>query len=119
MSDYYILLEVSPEASQEEIKRSYRRLARMHHPDLNAEALDIHIKRLNEAYGVLRDPKKRAAYDAERAEEARRIAILRLQQQKMVELKRRRAQAQREKKMTWAEGVVGFVRELKKEMRDD
>lgn len=119
MTDYYAILEVSPTASQAEIKGSYRRLARIHHPDLNAEALDTHIKRLNEAYAVLRDPQKRAAYDVERAEEARRAAELRLQQQRIAELKRRREQAQKEKKMTWVQGIAGFVRELKKEMRDD
>jgi curved DNA-binding protein CbpA len=119
MPDYYTILEVSPTASEAEIKRSYRRLARMHHPDLNAQALDVHIKRLNEAYAVLRDPQKRAAYDAQRAEEARKAAALRLQQQRIAELKRRRAQAQKEKKMTWAQGIAGFVRELKKEMKDD
>jgi curved DNA-binding protein CbpA len=119
MPDYYTILEVSPTASQADIKRSYRRLARIHHPDLNAEALDVHIKRLNEAYAVLRDPHKRAAYDAERAEEARSTAALLLQQQKMADLQRRRAQAQKKKKMTWARGIGEFVRELRKEMKDD
>ncbi len=108
MPDYYTILEVSPTATVAEIKRSYRRLARLHHPDLNQQALDTHIKRLNEAYEVLRDPVKRAAYDAQRAEEKRRAA-----------LRRQEEQARREPEMTWMEGIVGFVKELKKGLKDD
>jgi curved DNA-binding protein CbpA len=107
-ANYYALLEVTPNASTTEIKRAYRRLARLHHPDLNTQAQDAHIKRLNEAYAVLIDPHKRAAYD-----EQRRQARLR------AEAAHRQQQAQREPKMTWTEGVIGFVRELKKGMRDD
>ncbi len=108
MPDYYALLEVSPTATTLEIKRSYRRLARLHHPDLNKQALDTHIKRLNEAYEVLRDPLRRAEYDEQCAEE-KRLAALRYQQEKI----------KREPEMTWAEGIVGFVRELKKGLQDE
>ncbi|TMC62646.1 MAG: hypothetical protein E6J21_05890 [Chloroflexota bacterium] len=48
-TDYYAVLDVSPSATQSEIKRSYRRLARKYHPDLNQQARDQHIKLLNEA----------------------------------------------------------------------
>jgi curved DNA-binding protein CbpA len=102
MQDYYKILEVSPTATSGEIKRSYRRLARLYHPDLNQKALDSHIKRLNEAYEVLRDPVKRAVYDERRAEAALRA-----------KLRRQQAQAKREPEMTWMEGVFGFVNELK------
>ncbi len=112
MPDYYAILEVSPAATAAEIKRSYRRLARLHHPDLNQQALDIHIKRLNEAYEVLRDPLKRAAYDQQRAEEKRRAA-------ERAALRRQQKQARRGPEMTWAEGIVGFVREFKKGLQDD
>ncbi len=112
MPDYYAILEVSPAATAAEIKRSYRRLARLHHPDLNRQALDIHIKRLNEAYEVLRDPLKRAAYDQRRAEEKRRAAA-------RATLRRQQEQARREPEMTWAEGIVGFVREFKKGLQDE
>ena len=61
--NYYDLLEVSPSATLAEIRRSYHRLARLHHPDLNKQALDTHIKHLNLAYQTLRDPHKRAIYD--------------------------------------------------------
>lgn len=112
MPDYYSILEVSPTATATEIRRSYRRLARLHHPDLNQQALDIHIKRLNEAYEVLRDPLKRAAYDQQRAEEKRRAS-------ERAALRRKQKQARREPEMTWAEGIVGFVREFKKGLQDE
>ncbi len=72
MLDYYAILEVSSSATTTEVKKSYRRLARLHHPDLNQDALDTHIKRLNEAYEVLRDPMKRAAYDMQLREKKQR-----------------------------------------------
>ena len=112
MPDYYAILEVSPTATATEIRRSYRRLARLHHPDLNQQALDIHIKRLNEAYEILRDPLKRAAYDQQRTEEKRRAA-------ERAALRRKQEQARREPEMTWAEGIVGFVREFKKGLQDE
>ena len=112
MPDYYAILEVSPTATQAEIRRSYRRLARLHHPDLNQQALDIHIKRLTEAYAVLRDPRKRAAYDQQCAVEKRSAA-------ERAALRRQQEQARREPEMTWAEGIVGFVREFKKGLQDE
>ena len=112
MQDYYKVLEVPPEATTTEIKRSYRRLARLHHPDLNQQALDDHIKRLNAAYEVLRDPVKRAKYDALRREEEERASEL-------AELRRKQAQARQEAKMTWVEGMFGFVRELRKALKDE
>lgn len=112
MQDYYAILEVSPTATLAEIKRSYRRLARLHHPDLNKQTLDTHIKRLNEAYEVLRDPVKRAVYDEQRAEEKRQEAT-------RAALRRQQEQAKREAEMTWAEGIVGFVRELKKGLKEE
>ena len=111
MQDYYAILEVSSSANATEIKKSYRRLARLHHPDLNQNARDTHIKRLNEAYEVLRDPKKRAVYDAQQRE-------LQRQAEALAAIKRRQ-QVKREPEMTWVEGIIGFVRELKKEMRDE
>lgn len=63
--DYYAVLGVSREASAEEIKKAFRKLARKHHPDVatdkkNAEAK---FKEINEAYEVLSDPEKRKKYD--------------------------------------------------------
>jgi len=103
--DYYNILEVSPSATLAEIKRSYHRLARLHHPDLNKQALDSHIKHLNEAYQVLRDPQKRAAYDEQLAAAQRQAAL--------------QAQANREAEMTWTEGLFGFVNELKKGLKEE
>ena len=112
MMDYYAILEVSPSATTTEIKRSYRRLARLHHPDLNQDALDTHIKRLNAAYEVLRDPLKRTAYDEQRAEEKRHAAHQAAYQP-------RQERTKRKPEMTWAEGLVGFVNEFKKGLKDE
>jgi curved DNA-binding protein len=64
-SDYYQVLNVSPEASSEEIKRAYRKLALQTHPDRNPgdARAEEHFKQINEAYGVLSDPQKRTQYD--------------------------------------------------------
>jgi curved DNA-binding protein len=62
--DYYQTLGVAREASAEDIKRAYRKLARKYHPDLNKGAdAEASFKELGEAYEVLKDPEKRAAYD--------------------------------------------------------
>ena len=103
MNDYYAMLEVPATASAAEIRRAYHRLARKYHPDLNGPLPDNdqRIKHLNEAYTILSDPTTRAAYDAARAD---------------------RPQFQtrpQEPRMTWAEGVVGFVRELRKALREE
>ncbi len=62
--DYYKVLGVEAGAGEAEIKTAYRRLARKYHPDVSKEAgAEDKIKSVNEAYEVLRDAKKRAAYD--------------------------------------------------------
>lgn len=63
--DYYKTLNLSEDASKDEIKRAYRKLARKYHPDVNKEvAAEIKFKEINEAHEVLSDPEKRKAYDA-------------------------------------------------------
>ncbi|MBZ4187773.1 DnaJ C-terminal domain-containing protein [Niabella beijingensis] len=80
--DYYKVLGISKDASADDIKKAYRKLARKHHPDLNPddkEAVKL-FQQINEAHEVLSDPEKRKKYDqygadwkhADQFEEARR-----------------------------------------------
>jgi curved DNA-binding protein len=64
--DYYDVLGVSRSATQKEIGAAFRKLARKHHPDLNAgdKQAEARFKELSEAHEVLSDPKKRSLYDA-------------------------------------------------------
>jgi molecular chaperone DnaJ len=64
VNDFYVLLGVSRDASEADIKKAYRKLAMEYHPDRNSEpAAEARFKEITEAYEVLRDPQKRAAYD--------------------------------------------------------
>jgi len=62
--DYYKTLGVAKKASQDEIQKAYRKLARKFHPDINKDPdTEIRFKEINEAYEVLKDPAKREKYD--------------------------------------------------------
>ncbi len=61
MEDYYSVLGVSRQATKEEIKKAYRKLAHKHHPDKGGD--EAKFKKINEAYQVLSNEKKRAQYD--------------------------------------------------------
>jgi molecular chaperone DnaJ len=65
MADFYSVLEVPRTASDDDIKKAYRKLAMKYHPDRNDGSKDAEeqFKAITEAYDVLRDPQKRAAYD--------------------------------------------------------
>src|SRR5688572_33413016 len=63
--DFYEVLGVNRDASDEDIKKSYRKLAMKHHPDRNPDnpKAEEHFKEAKEAYEVLSDSQKRAGYD--------------------------------------------------------
>jgi len=64
MKDYYKILQISPQANNEQIKRSFRALAKTYHPDKNkSEDAEQKFKMINEAYQVLSDPATRERYD--------------------------------------------------------
>src|SRR5687768_18563003 len=65
MADYYSVLGVARDASEDDIEKSYRKLAMQFHPDRNngSGEAEERFKEITEAYDVLRDPNKRAAYD--------------------------------------------------------
>jgi molecular chaperone DnaJ len=67
MKDYYQILGVSKTATEQEIKKAYRKLAVLHHPDKNPnnqKEAEEKFKEISEAYSTLSDPNKRAQYDA-------------------------------------------------------
>ena len=62
--DYYKVMGIARDASQDDVKRAYRKLARKYHPDVSKEKdAEEKFKELQEAHEVLKDPEKRAAYD--------------------------------------------------------
>src|SRR4051812_17802827 len=67
--DFYAVLGVDSDATADEVKKAYRKLARQHHPDANAgdPAAERRFKEVGEAYAVLADPEQRKQYDAVRA----------------------------------------------------
>jgi curved DNA-binding protein CbpA len=129
MQDYYAVLGVAPTASPAEIRRAYLRLVRRYHPDAHRgghgwqmppaqqAANEQRMKLINEAYAVLRDPRRRAAYDARYAA----VHPLRASRRAEPESAQRRSASQEAlaSEMTWLEGLIGFVRELKRELREE
>ena len=63
--DYYEVLGLSKGASEDELKKAYRKLAKQYHPDVNPgdKNAESKFKEINEAYGILSDPEKKARYD--------------------------------------------------------
>jgi curved DNA-binding protein CbpA len=71
-ADYYTLLGVEPDATLAQIKRAYRKLARLHHPDTNPgdPQAAARFRQITEAYDTLSDPGRRQAYDQTRPKTA-------------------------------------------------
>ncbi|NLW58686.1 MAG: J domain-containing protein, partial [Bifidobacterium pseudolongum subsp. globosum] len=63
-ADYYETLGVERTASEEDIKRAYRKMSRKYHPDIAGPEFEEKFKEVNTAYEVLSDPDKRRMYDA-------------------------------------------------------
>jgi molecular chaperone DnaJ len=74
--DYYATLGVARDASAEDLKKAYRKLAMQHHPDRNPgdKQAEAKFKEVNEAYDVLKDDQKRAAYDRSATRHSSRAA---------------------------------------------
>lgn len=67
LADHYRILEIKPNATQQEVKGAYRRLARTYHPDVNAGAYaEARFREIKEAYDVLSNAARRKQYDEER-----------------------------------------------------
>ena len=64
--DYYKILGIGPEANEKEIKLAYYKMAKLHHPDLNAGKSNNEFKEMTNAYDILSDPKKKEEYDTYR-----------------------------------------------------
>jgi len=69
MIDYYSVLNLNENSSDDEIKKSYRKLALLYHPDknINNHEAELKFKEINEAYTILSDPKKKRNYDSSRS----------------------------------------------------
>lgn len=66
--DYYSILSVDPEATEDEIRNAFRALARKHHPDVSADPKSAQqFIQIHEAYEILRDPEQRKTYDLRKA----------------------------------------------------
>ena len=65
MKDYYSILGLNDKATEEEIKKTYRQLAKEYHPDKNPDGADK-FKEISEAYETLSDPQKKSAYDGQK-----------------------------------------------------
>ena len=65
LNDLYVVLEVVRSATEDDIKKAFRKLARRYHPDINPgdTLAEEHFKRISEAYEILSDPLKREFYD--------------------------------------------------------
>ncbi|CAG0942391.1 partial Chaperone protein DnaJ, partial [Anaerolineae bacterium] len=101
--NYYKILQIDPSADPEVVQAAYRRLAQKYHPDANTSSDATRwMQELNEAYEVICDPVKRAAFDRQRADRKRRRAEdqrqaehERQQKAQATEQKRRQEEAQR------------------------
>lgn len=74
LPNYYSILRIPADASAEEIRTAYRRMARQHQPDAGGRSEDLQA--VQQAYDVLSDPARRRQYDAEQASHVRRAVVV-------------------------------------------
>lgn len=111
--DYYAVLGVPRSATVTQIKEAYRRLVRRYHPDVNRDAYDdARMKQINEAYKILSNMSRRTAYDIQMLEEMRSALIREM-------LLHQREELQKADRITWKEGMAGFVHELRKGLQGE
>ena len=106
--DYYEVLGVSPDSSTEEIKTAFRKKAMEHHPDRTPNKDDSEMKRVNEAWEVLSNPRVREQYDSLRLEDPK-------EKPWWQRTKREREQEEREEQKK-KEKLIVFVKEIKSKL---
>lgn len=112
MEDLYSILEVSPQASIQQFKESYKRLALVTHPDKNSSATATsESQRLNDAYNVLTDATTRATYDRDRDDENKKHKIA-AKAREYTKKKEAAAEERRKSPYGGEGGLYGKAREL-------
>ncbi len=124
MDDYYLILEVSPSASLQEIKESYRFLVQANHPDKfgsdkHKKRAEERIKRINEAYEILSDSDRRARYDRNRSAQSSQTEEKQRQREKTEGEQRQRQERQRREQAEKAQAEEERRKEEEKQRKSE